>query len=126
MVNMKSNRYQLIAPRDLDNYRNTANEIAGAPWPEFMLHDPVADEHWHDLFDRVEEYQFALMDTETNRMAAMGNSLPFHWDQPLDELSEGGWDCVFLKAVEDHKNASSRIFNLPFKLRFIPIIKGKA
>jgi GNAT superfamily N-acetyltransferase len=37
-------------------------------------------------------------------MAAIGNSLPFYWDKPLDELSEGGWDWVFLKAVDDHRN----------------------
>ena len=37
----------------------------------------------------------------------MGNSLPFYWDQSLEELPEGGWDWVFLKAVEDHKNGVS-------------------
>lgn len=69
-----------------------------------MLQDPIANEHWHELFDRFNEYQFALLDTENNRMAAMGNSLPFHWDKTLEELPEGGWDWVFLKAIEDHKN----------------------
>ena len=44
------------------------------------------------------------MDTETDRMAAMGNSLPFHWEKPIEDLPEGGWDWVFLKAIEDHKN----------------------
>ena len=101
---MSSNRYQLITPRELENYSNIANEIADASWPEFMLHDPVADEHWHELFDRFEEYQFALMDIMTHQMAAMGNSLPFYWDQPLEHLPKGGWDWVFLKAIEDHKN----------------------
>ncbi|HET9908259.1 MAG TPA: GNAT family N-acetyltransferase [Anaerolineales bacterium] len=100
---MDSNRYELIAPRDLENYGNIANEIAGTSWPEFMLHDPIADEYWHELFDRFEEYQFALIDKETNQMAAMGNSVPFYWDRDLTELPEGGWDWVFVKAVEDHK-----------------------
>ena len=100
---MDSNRYELIAPRDLENYGNIANEIAGTSWPEFMLHDPIADEYWHELFDRFEEYQFALMDRETNQMAAMGNSVPFYWDRDLTELPEGGWEWVFVKAVEDHK-----------------------
>ena len=101
---MEDNRYKLINPNDLDNYREQAGDIAEASWPEFMLHDPVADENWHELFERFNEYQFALLDTENNRMAAMGNSLPFHWDSPLEELPEGGWDWVFVKAVEDHKN----------------------
>ena len=100
---MNTSRFQIISPSDLPDYRARAGAIAEASWPEFMLHDPVADEHWHELFDRFTDYQFALLDTETDCMAAMANSLPFFWDRPLDELPEGGWDWVFLKAVEDHK-----------------------
>jgi len=101
---METNRFKLITPNDLDDYRKQAGEIAEASWPEFMLHDPIADEHWHELFDRFNDYQFALLDTDNDRMAAMGNSLPFRWDHPLEELPEGGWDWVFLKAIEDYKN----------------------
>ncbi len=101
---MDTSRFQLITPNDLSDYRDAANEIAVASWPEFMLHDPVADEYWHELFDRFIEYQFALLDIETNRMAAMGNSLPFCWNEDISNLPEGGWDWVFVKAVEDHKN----------------------
>jgi GNAT superfamily N-acetyltransferase len=103
---MNKSRFQLIKPNtlDLDDYHDRAGEIADASWPEFMLHDPIADEHWHNLFERFGDYQFAMLDTENGRMAAMGNSLPFHWDQPLEDLPEGGWDWVFMKAIEDHKN----------------------
>jgi GNAT superfamily N-acetyltransferase len=103
---MNTPRFKIISPADLTDYRKRAGEISGASWPEFMLHDPVADENWHELFDRFSEYQFALLDRETNRMAAMANSLPFYWNQPLEELPEGGWDWVFLKAVEDHKQGT--------------------
>ena len=104
---MNTSRFRLISPNDLSDYRDRAADISEVSWPEFMLHDPVANENWHELFDRFSEYQFAMLDTETNRMAAMGNSLPFHWNQPLEDLPEGGWDWVFLKAVEDHKNGVS-------------------
>ena len=69
-----------------------------------MLHDSIANKNWHELFDRFEEYQFSMLETETNQMAAMGNSLPFHWDNEISDLPEGGWDWVMLKATEDHKN----------------------
>jgi GNAT superfamily N-acetyltransferase len=101
---MKSQeKFQFITPGDFVEYHEIAGEIAVASWPEFMLQDPVAEEHWHELFDRFEEYQFALLDIATNRMAAMGNSVPFHWDHPIEDLPEGGWDWVFVKAIEDHK-----------------------
>lgn len=101
---MDTARFRFIRPHDLPDYRDRAGGIAEASWPEFMLHDSVADENWHELFDRFSDYQFALMDTQTNRMAAMGNSLPFHWDDDIFELPEKGWDWVLLKAIEDHKN----------------------
>jgi len=101
---METNRYKIISPADLADYRSQAGDIADASWPEFMMHDPIANENWHDLFDRFSDYQFALFDTESDRMAAMANSVPFYWDQPLEELPEAGWDWVFVKAIEDHKN----------------------
>jgi GNAT superfamily N-acetyltransferase len=100
---MDTSRFQFIKPGDLPDYRERAGDIAEASWPEFMLHDAVANESWHELFDRFSDYQFALMDTQTDRMAAMGNSLPFYWDKDIEDLPEKGWDWVFIKAVEDHE-----------------------
>ncbi len=77
---MNSTYFQLITPNDLSDYRDRAAEISNASWPEFMMHDSVANENWHELFDRFSEYQFALLDREANRMAAMGNSLPLDCD----------------------------------------------
>jgi GNAT superfamily N-acetyltransferase len=104
---MTTQRFQLITPGDLPDYEDQADEIAFASWPEFMLNDDVANRNWHELFDRFGDYQFAMLDPESNRMAAMANSVPFYWDQPLEDLPEGGWDWVFLKAIEDHKNGAA-------------------
>src|SRR5690349_24946466 len=103
---MSTDRYQLITPHDLADYRQQAGEITDASWPEFMLHDPIANENWNELFDRFVDYQFALFDTKMNRMGAFGNSVPFCWDEHISELAEGGWDWVFLKAIEDHKKGT--------------------
>jgi hypothetical protein len=102
---MKTDHLKIISPKELEDYQDRADDIAGSAWPEFMLHDPIANENWHELFDRFEEYQFAMWDEKAQRMAAMGNSVPFSWDKSLEELPEGGWDWVFLKAIEDHKNS---------------------
>jgi GNAT superfamily N-acetyltransferase len=100
---MKEEEFQLITPADAENYHDFVDPLANASWPEFMLHDPIAAEYWFNLFERFGEYQFALVDIKNGRAAAMGNSLPFHWDKPLEELPEGGWDWVFVQAVKDHK-----------------------
>jgi GNAT superfamily N-acetyltransferase len=100
---MKEEEFQLVTPADVENYHDLVNPLAEASWPEFMLHDAVADEYWFNLFARFAEYQFALVDLKNGRAAAMANSVPFRWDQPLDQLPEGGWDWVFVQAVRDHE-----------------------
>lgn len=99
---MDSTHFKIISPNDLPDYRAHAGDLSVASWPEFMLHDPISNENWHELFDRFHEYQFGLLDTQSDRLAAIGNSMPLYWDRPLEELPEQGWDWVFLHAVETH------------------------
>jgi GNAT superfamily N-acetyltransferase len=117
-------RFKFISPKDSENYREQAGQIADAAWPEFMLNDPVAGEYWGNLFSRFEEYQFALWDNEQNRMAVMANSLPFYWDRPLEELTEGGWDWVFGKAVEDHENGITPNIQSAIQIAIHPDYQG--
>lgn len=32
------------------------------------------------------------------------NTIPFHWNQALDQLPEGGWDWMLKKGIEDYEN----------------------
>ena len=99
---MQDPRFQLITPLETQNYEDLVSGLATVAWPEFMLHDPVADELWSRLFTIFPEYQFALLDVSTNRVAAMGNSLALNWDGNPEDLPEGGWDWAFQQAVSDH------------------------
>ena len=121
----EQNKFRIITPSELENYHDLADIIAEESWPEFMLHDPVAGEYWHELFDRFEEYQFALLDTDTNHMAAMGNGVPFYWEHPIDELPEGGWDWVFVKAVEDHKKGITPNIQSAIQIAIHPDYQGQ-
>ena len=122
---MDNSRFKIISPGDLSDYRDRAADISEVSWPEFMLHDSVANENWHELFDRFSDYQFALLDIENNCMAAMGNSLPFYWDQPVEALPEGGWDWVFLKAIEDHKAGTQPNIQSAIQIAFHPDYQGQ-
>lgn len=119
-------QFRIIGLKDLDDYRERAGDIAEASWPEFMMHDPVANENWHELFDRFPEYQFALLDVEPNRMAAMSNSLPFRWDDDLADLPERGWDWVFEKAVQDHEAGATPNSQSAIQVAIHPDYQGQA
>lgn len=112
---MSSDRFQVITPAHAD-YRNLLRGLTKEVWPEFMLHNAVANEHWHELLDRFANYQVALYDTENNRIAGMGSSFPLRWDDTLENLPETGWDWAFQEAVRNHKEGITPNFHCAIQI----------
>ena len=100
---MNTDRFQIITPSNCADYRGLVRGLTKAAWPEFMLHDQIANELWHELLDRFADYQLALYDRDEKRVAAMGNSFPLRWDHSLEALPEAVWDWAFAEAVNNHK-----------------------
>jgi hypothetical protein len=67
-----------------------------------MLHDPVANRLWPELYERFPEYQFALVTPENNDVLAIGRSLPLMWAGSLRDLPDEGWDWVLQRGIDDH------------------------
>ncbi|HET6596403.1 MAG TPA: hypothetical protein VFG81_12305 [Anaerolineales bacterium] len=112
---MSSERFQVITPAHPD-YRNLLRGLTKEVWPEFMLHDAVANEHWHELLDRFADYQVALFDTEKKRVAGLGSSFPVRWDDTLENLPEEGWDWAFQEAVRNHKEGKTPNFHCAIQI----------
>lgn len=69
---------------------------------EFMFEDEVANRLWGRLESDFTAFQFALCDEDAQgRIVAVGHSLPFTWDAPLEQLPDRGWDGIFEQAVAD-------------------------
>lgn len=122
---MTTSRFQVITSQTHQDYRELVRGMTKAAWPEFMLHDRVANELWHELLDRFPEYQLAIYDAENNRVAAMGNSFPLRWDDSLEALPEGGWDWSFGKAVNDHKQGVSPNYHCAIQVIIHPDYQGQ-
>lgn len=122
---MDTDRFQVITTSTREDYRNLVRGLTKIAWPEFMLHDQVANDLWHELLDRFPEYQLALYDTENKRAAAMGNSFPLRWEGPLENLPEGGWDWAFIEAVKDHKQGVSSNFHCAIQIVIHPDYQGQ-
>jgi GNAT superfamily N-acetyltransferase len=67
-----------------------------------MLHDPLADRYWSDLYRKFPRFQFAMVEESTGTVVGQGNSVPLAWEGNLDDLPEEGWDWAFEKAMLDH------------------------
>jgi GNAT superfamily N-acetyltransferase len=122
---MSAGRFQTITPATHGGYRDLVRGLTKLVWPEFMRHDFVANENWHELLDRFAEYQFGMLDTESNRVAGMGNSFPLRWDDTLENLPEQGWDWAFTEAVRNHKQSVSPNFHCAMQIILHPDYRGQ-
>ena len=122
---MSGDRFQVITSLTRADYRDLVRGLTRVVWPEFMLHDAVANKNWHELLDRFAEYQLALYDTENRRVAGMGNSFPLRWDERLEDLPDGGWDWAFAEAVKDHKQGAPPNFHCAIQIIVHPDYRGQ-
>ncbi len=99
---MLSPEYRVINATQHPDLLHAGDEIITAVWPEFMMHDPVANRFWNDLYSIFPEYQFALIDPATDQMVAVGNSLPLVWRDDPRHLPDAGWDWALDKGFADH------------------------
>jgi GNAT superfamily N-acetyltransferase len=67
-------------------------------WPEFLLHDPVMNEHMWRLRTEVAELQTLLYDSEADRIVAEGNTVPVRWN---GEPQPGGIDWAMRQRFEE-------------------------
>lgn len=79
---------------------DAAREVNQHGFPEFMYHDPVANEHFGSLDERFAQFQFCLLDSD-DRVQATGNCIPFAWNAPLQDLPDEGWDWVLAQGMVD-------------------------
>lgn len=85
-------QYTIYTTKERPDLSEQIMDFDDTIWPEFMMHDPVANRHWVQLYTTFPEFQFALCD-EGEKLIAAGHSIPFYWDGTLDGLPES-WDAL--------------------------------
>lgn len=95
-------KYRIITcEQDPDLVSRTSMRIE-AEWPEFMLHDPVAD-YLDACYEKLPEYQFVLVadPDNTGETVALGNAIPLLWQDDLENLPDDGWDWALTKGINE-------------------------
>ncbi len=91
--------YKVVSLKDRYDLFDKQDEICTEAWPEFMLHDPVADEYWMQFIEAFKENQLMLM--VEDEIVAIINSVPMNYDGELKDLPAEGWDWCAKKSVTD-------------------------
>jgi hypothetical protein len=113
---MTTLRYRIVTGVEHPNLRTLSREIIPTAWPEFMLHDPVAN-GLNECYERLPQYQFALIDDNTGDAVAMANSIPLCWQGDIDDLPDDGWDWALTRGLGDL--AAGRTPNLLCALQIV-------
>lgn len=92
--------HQLVSFTERPDIVDAALSFNTTVWPEFMLQDPVVDEHWHLLWESFADLQLTLLD-DNGEIAATTNTAPLAWDG-TDAGLPHGWDAQLQKSAADH------------------------
>ena len=63
----------------------------------------VIQQNWPRLEQYFPETQLYMIDDSGDIMGLM-NTIPLHWDQPMTELPDDGWDWMMTKGISDNKS----------------------
>jgi len=105
-ADLDNRKLKLIQACDIDGFVDTADVVTVPSWPKFMMNDTVANTHWYPLHEKFPEFQFALIQTDTKKWIAVGNSIPVNFDGPLEALPDTGWDWAILNGMAAEKPAN--------------------
>jgi GNAT superfamily N-acetyltransferase len=81
--------------------RDAMDQVSSEPWPEFMFHDTVSNTHWNGLYDVFPDFQFGLVESRTERLVAMANSIPLAWHGAPRSLPDDGFDWAVAQGFDD-------------------------
>ncbi len=93
--------YTVITANERAGFLALADKLVLSCWPEFMLHDPLANEHWRELYEKFPAYQFGLTEDGGDDLIAVGNSIPLAWEGNPAELPDEGWDWAVKRGFAD-------------------------
>ena len=98
---LKTLGFYVVTAEKTENFSELADTVSIPSWPEFMLHDEVANKCWGSMVRNHPQFQFALVDEKSGRWVAVGNSIPVRWDGEIEDLPDEGWDWAMTSGKED-------------------------
>lgn len=100
LADLETRNLMLVRGTDLENFLDLSDGVSVSSWPEFMMHDEVANKNWRAMHKKFPGFQFALVEKESETWIAVGNSIPVHFTGELESLPDTGWDWAVLSGME--------------------------
>ncbi len=124
---MMKKEFKLYTSKERPDLVQAGDVIASSNWPEFMLHDSVADKYFMSLYDVFPEFQYWLVDEVDDKeiIIGIGNTITLFFDGELKDLPEKGWDWALEKGFLDKEKGIKPNFQCALSITMNPLYKGK-
>ncbi len=116
--------YTVASAAERPDLIDSAQALPEAVWPTFMVQDPIVERLWMRLYERFPEYQFLLLEHGTDRVLAMGNSVPSDWNDDPATLPDRGVDWI-LESTVDRDPPSAHHTQFALQVVVDPSLQGK-
>ena len=70
-------------------------------FPRIIRESPIIKKYWPSLENYFPERQHFLLD-DHGELIGFINAVPFHFDKPLSELPDRGWDWMLVKGINGY------------------------
>lgn len=118
-------KYKVVTGETYEKLNEVNENLARVVWPELMLHDAVANKYFGELYNLFPEYQFAMLEVDSEKVMSIGNSIPFYCNDDIDNLPDEGWDWVLQKGIADFKNGITPNILSAIQVMVSPDFKSK-
>ena len=102
-LELRNRNLRFIRAVEVGNFLDKANDVTLPSWPAFMLNDSIANKYWSALNRQHKDFQFALIDENSQKWIAVGNSIPVYFGDALETLPVTGWDWALETGMETDK-----------------------
>lgn len=81
--------------------------LSDSIWPRFVVEAHTPRDHpypadWPGIFARWPQYQFGLLDQDTDELVGAAHALSFAWDGAGADLPDFGWDWAMWQGKQDY------------------------
>jgi GNAT superfamily N-acetyltransferase len=115
--------FKVVTASEQEDLIVQGDDIVLSVWPEFMLHDGVANRLFFQLYDEFSAFQYWLL--EEDKIIGIGNSIPLFWEKPLQDLPDEGWDWALQKGFDDKEKQIKPNYLCALSITLNPEFQGK-
>ena len=119
--------FKLYTSKERPDLVEIGDDITVANWPEFMMHDDIANQYFGKLYETFPDFQYWLVDELDGKevIVGIGNSVSLYFDGELENLPEKGWDWALEKGYIDKDKGLKPNLQCALSITMNPLYKGK-